>query len=111
MKRNKINKSVEIFEQAVKNLVDEFAKKQELSYSFTVADNPTNAVFFGDYIFDLSEIYHDLKTNQPKGRILDYCDFCMNLHNSNDKEKKTIPDYKSYCMGITETKYYKGFGK
>ncbi len=107
--------AVEQFEIWTKFLVEQFAKKHGLEFDGFVRDDPTGVAEFGDYIFNIGEIYYDLKTEQPKGRILDYQDFCVEIHHYNDditdKSAITIPNYESYCMGIAETEYYKGFGK
>ncbi len=108
-------KSVEQLDRAIGGLIAEFEIKQDLNFDFFIGDNPICVAVFGDYSFNISEIYYDLKVKQPKGRILEYYDFCIELHYENEKlkkkDKKTIPNYESYCMGIDETKYYKGFKK
>ncbi len=103
--------SVYLFEYATMDLVKDFAKKQGLTFDGFVGDNPTGAVEFGGDIFSVDEIYYDLKTEQPKGKIFEYDDFCTKVWAYNrgvkKKEQLAIPNYQSYCMGIAETEKYK----
>ncbi len=110
-------KSISELDRVIGKVIAEFERKQEIEFDDFVCDDPTGVAHFGYYYLDVSDIYHDLKTNQPKGRILAYFDFAMELHLENDKlrancqEEMPIPNYQSYCMGIAEEEYYKGFGK
>ncbi len=107
--------SVYLFEYATMDLVEDFAKKHGLEFDGFVRDDPTGVAGFGDYIFNIDEIYYDLKTGQPKGRIEDYYDFYIEMDYANhflaEEDKKVIPNYESYCMGIADTENYKGIGK
>lgn len=85
-------KVLEDFRQATQKLIEAFCEKQELDFEFFVADNPAEiAVFNSDFYINISDIYHDLATNQPKGLIIEwYWDRLEKDHNIN---------YYSYTMG------------
>ncbi len=99
-----MTKSISELDRAIGKVIAEFEIKQEIEFDDFVVDDPTGVAQFGDYYLDVSDIYHDLKTNQPKGRILAYFDFCMELHvenrrlRENCKEELIIPNYQNYCM-------------
>ncbi len=102
--------SVYLFEYATIDLVEDFAKKQGLKFEEFVSDNPTDRAVFGEHFFTMEVIHHDMKTEQPKGKIFEYDDFCTKVWAYNrgvkKKEQLAIPNYQSYCMGIAETEKY-----
>ncbi len=90
---NDIGIAARLFEQESLFLTRTFEQKQELDFEFFVADRCTGFASFGDVlVFRIDDIYHDLKTNQPKGLIIDW------LYDSLEHENQTI-NYRSYCMG------------
>ncbi len=108
-----MTKSISELDRAIGKVIAEFEIKQEMEFDDFVGDDPIGVAHFGDYYLDVSDIYHDLKTNQPKGRILAYFDFCMELHLENDKlrancqEEMPIPNYQSYCVDLENKNYEK----
>lgn len=85
-------KVLEDFRKATEELIKAFAEKQELDFDFSVVNNPAEIANFNlEYLFNISDIYHDLATNQPKGLIKEwYWDRQEKDHNIN---------YYSYTMG------------
>jgi hypothetical protein len=59
--------------KASNNLVQEFCKKQEADCDKVVEqDILIGAVLISDCYFTFSDIFHDLNTNQPKGKIFEW---------------------------------------
>lgn len=80
-------------DKAIRNLIKAFEVKQELEYEYSIWDNLTDTAFFGgDFSFNISDIYHDIKTEQPKGLIIQW--FYDSI------EHKQFINYRSYCMGL-----------
>ena len=44
------------------------------------------------FFFSLSDIYFDLKSNQPKGKIIEWYDYIL--------ENELKINYYHYCMGL-----------
>lgn len=81
-------------EIAIDDIIDAFAVKQDLEFQGFVSDDIFGiADFGGTYFFNISDIYHDLISNQPKGLIVEWLDDCL------DNQEQTI-NYRSYCMGL-----------
>ena len=78
----------------------EFAKKQNLDLDFWVADIIGDlASFSGEYCFNMSDIVYDIKTNQPKYKIIEWQNYIVeNYLKDNSKDYKI--NYSSYCKGI-----------
>lgn len=80
------------FERSLEALIEIFEKKQDLSFDGFVGDDPSGVACFGEYYsFNISDIYHDLKTQQPQGLIKEWFE-------TNIQTKKKI-SYKAYAMG------------
>lgn len=78
-----------------------FENKQDIEFEdFVGGDIPFN-VCFGDYYFTMDDIYFDLLSNQPKGKILEHQDYIVN-HNL-EKGGNDYINYKSYCNGARFT--------
>lgn len=81
-------------EKATMDIVKAFEKKQDMYFQFFVADDFTGIACFGDILyFNISDICHDVFTEQPKGLIVEWLEDCM------ENEKQTI-NYQSYCKGL-----------
>lgn len=81
-------------EKATMDIVKAFEKKQEMYFQFFVADDVTGIACFGDVLyFNISDICHDIFTEQPKGLIVEWLEDCL------DNPELTI-NYQSYCMGL-----------
>lgn len=64
---------IEDFSKTAIELMEAFAEKQDLEFEGFVGDDPAGvACFSWSYFFNLSEIYLDLSTNQPKGLIKEW---------------------------------------
>ena len=86
-------KVIENVNKAIEELVNVFCEKQDLDFDFWVVDNPTTTASFNSmYFFSLDDIYFDIKTKQPKHRIIEYQDKCVDNNNFN-------VNYYSYCLG------------
>jgi len=83
----------EELESIVSKIVDEFCKKNDLTFEFWVADDITGTACFDyDQFYNLSDICFDLFTNQPNFRISEW------LQKSLDNNNFEV-NYQSYCMG------------
>jgi hypothetical protein len=85
---------VELFEYAARNLIKEFCHKQDLQFEFDNYDVGGGIICLSDYIFNIEDIYYDMKHNHPKDKILQWYDYVL-THESNI-------NYRSYCMGMRE---------
>ena len=95
----KIQQTIDGYEKACNDLIILFSEKQDLEFDGWMGDEVGGiAGFATQYFFNLSDIIHDLKTNQKKGLILDWQieDVDFNLFNENPKRI----NYKSYAMGL-----------
>jgi hypothetical protein len=96
---SKIQQTINTYEKACNDLIILFCNKQDLEFDGFVGDEIGGTASFAEsYFFNLSDIIHDLKTNQKKGLILDWQieDVEHNLGNENPKHI----NYKSYTMGL-----------
>ena len=80
------------FEVAVDRLLIEFCEKHDLSYEFSVGEDSIDVFLISDYFFSLSDIYFDIKSNQPQGKIIEWHDYIL--------ENEVNINYYSYCMGL-----------
>ena len=81
-------------EKATMDIVKAFEKKQELSLEHFVCDDVTGIACFGCvFYFNISDICHDIFTEQPKELIVNWLYDCI------DNPELTI-NYQSYCMGL-----------
>jgi hypothetical protein len=77
--------------KASNDLVQEFCKKQECDCDKVVEqDIFVGAVLIADCYFTFSDIFHDLNTNQPKGKIFEW--YWKQL------DKKQWVNYKTYTQ-------------
>lgn len=85
-------KVLEDFQQTTQKLIQAFCEKQELDFDYSVADNAAELASFNmELFFNISDIYHNLATNQPKRLIIEwYWDRLEKDHNIN---------YYSYTKG------------
>ena len=90
----KEQEAVGLFEYAARNLIKEFCDKQELQFEFDNYDVGMGIICLSDYVFNIEDIYFDMKHNKPKGKILQWYDYVL-THESNI-------NYRSYCMGMRE---------
>ena len=91
----KINK----YENICNEIINKFCKKQDIYFEFWVADLVGEVAVFGDYSFNFTDIIRDLKTNQPKGLILQWQIDSIDFYFKNKKSKYRI-NYYSYCKGV-----------
>nr|DAK11362.1 MAG TPA: hypothetical protein [Caudoviricetes sp.] len=80
------------FEVAVDRLLMEFCEKHDLTYEFSVGNDSVDMFLISDYFFSLSDIYFDLKSNQPQCKIIEWYDYLL--------ENEVNINYYSYCMGL-----------
>lgn len=81
-------------ENAVSDIIKAFEKKQGVSFQFFVSDYVTGVACFGDVLYlNISDIWYDLLTEQPKGLIINWLEDCL------ENENKTI-NYHSYSIGL-----------
>lgn len=79
-------------ESAVREVIKVFEEKQELNFEFFVGDDVTGFACFGCvFYFNISDIWLDLVTEQPKGRIIDWLYYCL-------EERGAPINYNSYTM-------------
>ena len=81
-------------EKSTMDIVKAFENKQDVGFEYFVSDDVTGIACFGDVLcFNISDICHDMFTEQPKGLIIDW------LYSSIDNHYSSI-NYQSYCMGL-----------
>lgn len=90
----KEQEAVGLFEYAARNLIKEFCHKQDLQFEFDNYDVGGGIICLSDYVFNIEDIYYDMKQNKPKGKILQWYDYRL-MHDTNI-------NYRSYCMGLRE---------
>lgn len=83
-------------EMAIKNYIDLFEKKHELSFEFWVADlSGTTACFSMGYYVNFEDIRLDLEKNVPKDLFLEWYELTIDL----GLEDKPIINYSSFLKG------------
>ena len=90
--KKQIDTPLRAFEVAVDRLLMEFCEKHDLSYEFSVGNDSVDMFLISDYFFSLSDIYFDLKSNQLKGKIIQWYDYLL--------DNEVNINYYSYCMGL-----------
>ena len=94
-----MKKILKEYDKIVSTIINEFQLKQffEEEY-FTrdfngwVADIVGGIADFEDLTIDFSDIVYDLRTNQPKGKIIEWMD--------ENVENEQFINYHSYCLGL-----------
>ena len=91
-------KAVQQYEKACNAVVEAFAKKQDLDFDGFVGGEVGGVASFScQYFFNIDDMVHDLKTDQPVGLILQWQEDGVDAHFNGDETKI---NYKSYCMGL-----------
>ena len=90
--KKQYNSPLRAFELSIDMLLIEFCEKHDLSYEFSVGNDSVDIFLISDYFFSLSDIYFDLKSNQPKSKIIEWYDYIL--------ENEVKINYYSYCMGL-----------
>jgi len=90
--KKQTNTPLRVFEVAVDRLLMEFCEKHDLSYEFSVGNDSVDMFLISDYFFSLSDIYFDLKSNQPQGKIIEWYDYLL--------ENEVEISYYAYCKGL-----------
>lgn len=71
-----------------------FEKKQELEFTGWVGGHIGELACFNEwYYLNLDDIRYDIDTEQPKERITEWFDKCV-------EDKKMIDDYRDYCRDL-----------
>lgn len=81
------------YENICNKIVNEFCKKQNLTFNYWIADEIGQIFEASDHFFDTRDVIFDMKTNQKKGLILKWHDKCVECH----FEKKPIINYQVFC--------------
>ena len=95
-----MKKTIESYEKICNKVIQEFCKKQELKFDYWIADEIGNIAAFGDYFFNMNEIIFDLKSNQPKGLIMQWQDDMVEYFDTRDLTEPNPINYNSYAMGL-----------
>jgi len=90
--KKQTNTPLRAFEVAVDRLLMEFCEKHDLSYEFSVGEDSIDIFSISHFFFSLSDIYFDLKSNQPKDKIIQWYDYLL------DNEVEI--SYYAYCKGL-----------
>jgi hypothetical protein len=99
METKKTTKLLNNYDSNCNELINAFIYKQELDFDGWIGDNIGEvASFSSEYFFNLSDIIIDLKTNQPKGLILEWQNNSTEFNL--EKKKQEYINYKSYTMGL-----------
>lgn len=69
-----------------------FEQKQDLPFSYWIGDHVGELADFDGWVFNLSDIRHDIDSKQAKGEIIAWYDACL------DNAPQRI-NYRSWCMG------------
>lgn len=95
----KMKDLAKIYDDTCNKLLEEFCNKQDMENDGWVGDEVGGVACCcgcGDYYFCFSDIIHDIRTNQPKGLILDWQDEYIEA-SQNDKK---VMNYKGYTKGL-----------
>ena len=99
MKTMKRKELFEIYDLTCNEIVQKFANKQGLVDWYWIGKQIGGCVdFSGSYTFTLDEIVLDIRTNQPKGLIIQWQNEGLDFNRAK-AEPKWI-NYKSYTMGL-----------
>lgn len=90
--KKQIDTPLRAFEVAVDRLLIEFCEKHDFTYEFSVGEDSIDVFSISNYFFSLSDIYFDLKSNQPKGKIIEWYDYLL--------DNEVNINYYSYYMGL-----------
>lgn len=83
---------LEFFEKSSRALISLFEQKQELILDGYISDDCSGVACFSEmYSFTISDIYYDIKTQQPKGLIQEWSNYVT-------ETRKKI-NYQSYSIG------------
>lgn len=85
------------FERSTALLIEMFCKKHETELDHIIADQICGTYAIGDNYFSLDDIYHDLKTDQPKGQIFEWQNACIDAYFQGITENI---NYRSWCDGL-----------
>ena len=91
------------YDESVEMLIRQFQYKQFFEkeecityyareFDGWVGDIIGGIALFEDLTIDFADIVYDLRTNQPKGNIIEWIDYCCDL-------ERPI-NYHSYCKGL-----------
>ena len=82
---------------AIMGYVRKFEKVHDVKFDFAVNDNLLDALFFGDHVFNISDIVYDVDNKLPVRLIFQWQD-----DNSHDyiKGKKQYINLQSYAKGF-----------
>ncbi len=94
------NQLLEKLAQVKAQIIEAFCQKQEMYFEYWADNEDQQIACFGDVLFfNFSEIEYDLRTNQPKGLIVQYCYDSLEANQDLEHEKRIFINYQSYCMG------------
>ena len=99
--KKQIDTPLRDFEVAVDRLLMEFCEKLDVSYEFSVGNDSIDVFSISHFFFSLSDIYFDLKSNQPKGKIIQWYDYLL------DNEVEI--SYYAYCKGLRKEQLSKKY--
>ena len=99
--KKQIDTPLRDFEVAVDSLIMEFFENHYLSYDFCVCNDSIDVFSISHFFFSLSDIYFDLKSNQPKGKIIQWYDYLL------DNEVEI--SYYAYCKGLRKEQLSKKY--
>lgn len=72
MGNKKVISLIEEYELICSQIVKAFCRKQAMVFEGWIADKIGEIATCNDFHFDLTDIVLDMKTNQPKGLIIDW---------------------------------------
>lgn len=93
------NQIIEKYEHTCMQIIEAFCKKQELDFEYWLANKVGGAGSFGDFIFKFSDIVHDLKSDQPKGFIIEWYSHDFEANQDLTHDKRNFINYENYCLG------------
>ena len=94
------NKILTNLEKSIQSVINAFCHKHEIEFDYSVSDDLTGVLCFGDNFFNLSDIYFDLKENKPKGKIIEWQNYLTDYNiKTNGNHTNQFIRFNSYCMG------------
>lgn len=83
----------ESYNLAVMKYMYHFLEKQGYEYIESWIGEAGDIAEIADRYFNFRDIKYDIDTKQPKGRIIEWHDMCL-------EQQKFNINYQSYCMGL-----------
>lgn len=88
-----IKKLEKRYEEVCHDYMKLFSEKQDFDFDWWAGDEIGGVAICGDLFFNFSDIVWDINSNQPKWKILEWYDHCL-------ENPKKATNYYSYTKGL-----------